>query len=863
MNKFGYRTIWYNSRKKCVHLWTWDDAGNRIEEIEPFSPYLFIETTSNRDAVSIYDTDLKKIKFPSQFERRRYVKECGVKRLFYNLRAEQQFLLDNYLMLNETPEYSQNSLKIATLDIEVFSPDEFPVAEEANHPINLITFHDSLENKYHTFGLNNEYTPKNPNVIYYNCKTEEELLKKFLRIWSNDYPDIVTGWNSDAFDIPYIINRITKILGEDAAKKLSPVENIYFKENVSQKFGEKIGKWIITGINCLDYIEIYKTFTREKREQYKLDFIGNFELKEGKLAFNAVSLANLSVSNWPSFVDYNIQDVNLILKLEEKLRYIKTMRIISHKGFCNMEDTLGKVTVVNGAIAAQALKRNQIIATFINDKMDEYDGGFVKEIEPGIIENVVTFDANSLYPNTIITLNMSPETKIGKVISIDNEKDEVEVKLINGKIHILTKENFLGFITKEKIAISKSRVLFSQKTKGIVPEYVDALYTERVTNQKAKDVAEKSLAYCKKGSDKYTENILKIEQLDILQYTQKILLNSIYGVFGNQYSALCDVDCAESITLTGQAVIKEASNILDNYAKEKYGLDNSITHYNDTDSCHITIKPILEVLDQPFLDENKLIAKGVYTLVNAMNTQLNERINTWSLDTLNSIDSRFIFKREGICSSGLYQSKKHYILHIKDKGATDPRPCDIIKPVGVELVKSTMSESVKAMIKKVVMAMLTTTNRDKTLEVYRQVYEEFKNLSVADIAFRSKIGTFNKYSKKAIGFKVASHTPIAVSGSIYYNNLLKEYGLTSKYETISNSDHVRWVYCLTSNRYGIKNIAFLNTIPEEFVDIKTDYDIMFKKLLEPAIKRLFLCAKWKMSNLQAEYTVDLLDFFKT
>ena len=148
-----------------------------------------------------------------------------------------------------------------------------------------------------------------------------------------------------------------------------------------------------------------------------------------------------------------------------------------------MEDTLGKVTVVNGAIAAQALKRDRILSTFINDKMDEYDGGFVKEIEPGIIEDVVTFDANSLYPNTIITLNTSPETKIGKVMSIDNDKDEVHIRLVNGKTHILSKANFLGFISKEKIAISKSRVLFSQKTKGIVPEYVDALYGERVKNQ--------------------------------------------------------------------------------------------------------------------------------------------------------------------------------------------------------------------------------------------------------------------------------------------------------------------------------------------------------------------------------------------
>jgi len=295
-----------------------------------------------------------------------------------------------------------------------------------------------------------------------------------------------------------------------------------------------------------------------------------------------------------------------------------------------------------------------------------------------------------------------------------------------------------------------------------------------------------------------------VERLNNLQFSIKILLNSIYGVFGNQFSALCDVDCAESITLTGQAVIKEASSILDKYAKEKYGIEESITKYGDTDSEHITIKPILDKLNQQLFDENNTINPIVYKLVNEMNAYLNEQINNWSKKTLNSIDSRFIFKREGICSSGLYQSKKHYILHIKDKGENDPMPCDIIKPVGVELVKSTMSETVKDMIKQVVMTMLTSTNREKTLDTYRKVYEEFKNLSIENISFRSKIGTFTKYSKKSIGFNLSKHTPIAVSGSIYYNTIIKELELTSKYPLLSSNDHVRWVYCLSNNKYNIK-----------------------------------------------------------
>ncbi len=861
MNKHGYRTVWYDARKKMVHLWTWDEQGNRIKRTEPFNPYLYIETSTAADAVSVFGTNLKKIVFPSQFERRRYVKDCGVKRLFFNLKAEQQFLLETYLGLNDASEFSDRPLKVCPIDIEVYSPHEFPHPEHAKHPINLLTYFDSLSRKFFTFGLK-PYSNAQENVVYHHCTSEADLLEKFLSSWEEDYPDIITGWHSDGFDIPYLINRITQVLSEDDAKRLSPVHSIYYKQDVGQKFGQTIGRWVIHGLNNVDYKEIYLTFSRDKREAYNLDYISQVELGEGKIKINATSLAKLSDNNWQEYVDYNIQDVSLLVKLEEKLRFLKTMRIISHKGFCNIEATLGKVMVVSGAVAAQGLKRNQILCSFEHDDMGNYSGGFVKEIEPGLKEGVVTFDANSLYPNTIITLNLSPETKIGKVLSTDKDKDEVVIKLVNGKTHTLTRDNFVSFLRKEQVSISKAKVLFSQKTKGIVPEYVDSLYTERVKNQKEVEIVERSLPHCKEGSEKYLENERKMEQLDILQYTLKILLNSIYGVFANRHGPLYDIDCAASITNTGQAVIKQASEILDKYAAEKYGITEPITHYNDTDSCHVTIKGIMESLNKPLLNGDDSIASPVYPVANEMNDYLNQKINEWSTETLNSIDSRFYFKRENICSSGIYQAKKRYILHIKDKGSRDPKPCNKIKPVGVELVKSTMSKTVKKMIEDIVVAMLNTKNREKTLEVFRKIYEDFKALPVEEIAFRSAIKTYKDYAPLAVGFSKAKRTPVAVAGAIYYNNLLKEYNLTSKYETLNSEDRVRWVYCLPNNQYNIHNIAFTDKIPEEFAFIKPDYDKMFKTIIVPAIERLFECASWKMVDLQAEYTVDLLDFFK-
>jgi len=861
MNEHGYRTIWYDTRKKEMHLWTWDDQGERIKVVEPFNPYLYIETTTKSDAVSIYNTNLKKITFPSQFERRRYVKDCGIKRLFFNHKAEQQFLIEKYLGLNETFEFSEKPLKVCTLDIEVYSPHEFPAAEHAKHPINLLTFYDSLDDRFHTFGLG-PYTPKADNVSYYHCKSEYDLLERFLVLWESDYPDVVTGWNSDGFDIPYIINRITKMMSENDAKRLSPVRSLYLKQSFVQKFGQAQDKWVIYGLNCIDYKEVYETFTREKREAYNLEYISSVELGEGKTKINATSLASLSKTDWDKYVDYNIQDVNLLNKLEDKLRYVKTMRIISHKGFCNIIDTLGKVMVVSGAISAQSLKRGQVLSTFEHDDMGNYSGGFVKEIEPGLQEAVITFDANSLYPNTIITLNLSPETKIGKVVAHDKENDEIELILVNGKRHKLSAANFIAFLEKEGVALSKARIMFSQKTKGIVPEYVDGLYSERVRNQEEASKIEKSLVHCKDGSDMHIKNTKKMEQLDILQYTLKILLNSIYGVFANRFGPLYDIDCASSITETGQAVIKQANHILDKYAETEYGIDHPIAHYNDTDSTHISIKPILDVLDEPLCDDKGVIRRNVYTLANSINKHLNSEITKWSEEVLNSNDARFYFKREGICPTGLYQSKKHYILHLKDKGSDEPMPCDIIKPVGVELVRSTMSEEVKTLLRNVVKELLYTRDREKTVEVFRDSYEKFKILPPEQVAFRSGIKTYDKYAKMAKGFAKASRTPVAVAGALYHNNLLKEYGLESSYEKLASDMRVKWVYCNSNNKYSIANIAFLDKMPKEFVDIETDYDKMFMKIIEPAIERLFECAHWKMVNMRAEYTVDLLDFFK-
>lgn len=855
-----HRNVWYNPRERTVRLWTWDENGKRVERTETFNPYIYIESNNYSDAVSMYDTPLRKMVFPNEFDRRRYIKEGGLTRIFYNIRPEQQFLIEKFSGMQNDPSFSQHPLKVFFLDIETYSPDKFPIPALAEDPINLITVHDSITKKYTTFGLKEDYVPKRKNVTYVKCSSETELLECFITFWQRDFPDVVSGWNSEGFDIPYIIKRVQNVLGEGFAQKLSPVNSIYYREAVQMKHGKQVGRWHIHGISCIDYLEAYKSFSRSMRESYKLDYIAHVELGHGKVTFNESSLATLSDRDWEKFTDYNLKDVEILVDLEEKLRFIKIMRMISYKGFTSMESAMGKIQVITGAIAEEALRSGKVLPTFVHPDMGTYKGGFVREIDPGLREDIITFDANSLYPNVLISLNLSLETKIGKIINVDEKRDEVEIKLVNGKTHMLSKDNLRAFIEKEDLALSRAKVLYSQKKKGIIPAYVDGLYSERVVNKNEMLRLQAANSGLDKRSHEYKENAKQIDNFDVMQYTLKILLNSIYGVFGNKYSPFYDLDHAASITNTGQAVIKAANRITEQYIKAEYDTDDDSYVYSDTDSTHITLRPLLEATNETLLLEDNSINPIIYDKAQEIQEVINNGMDDWALKTLNSKDSRFFFKREAICPVAIYQSKKHYILHMRDKGEADPIPCDYIKYVGVEVAKSTMSEEVKQIIRNVVETMVYEKDRTRTTEVYREGYEAFKLLPIENIAFRTGLSEYDKYDKARDGLAMGKRTPPHAKGALYYNILREEYNIERDYDPIKAGQKLKWVYTLPSNKYNMKCMAFIDHYPEEIMaNVKPDYEKMFEKIVSPAIDRFYECVQWRTINFRNEYVCDLFD----
>lgn len=854
----AYRNIAYDNKNCCIHLWTWDEDGQRIKLETSYEPSLYVESATATDAVSIYNTNLKKISFKNNYFRSKYVNETPIKRIFQNLSVEQDFLLNTYRDDLKSPDFGTNPLKIFFWDIETYSPDSFPEPSIAKDPINLITIYDSLSKKYYSWGLK-DYKPTSDDVIYTHCKSEYYILENLLAFWEKDPPDIMCGWNTESFDVPYLINRIKNIKNEDEYKRLSPINNVYCREGVViNKYNKPIDKWYIAGVSNLDYMIIYKAFSRGDSESYSLNFIAEKELKEGKIDFGGSNLATLADKDWNTFVDYNIQDVKLLVKLEDTLKYLKLVRNLSYKGFIPFEKSTGKVSMITGAVAHEALLQGKMISTFKtdNDKID-FTGGYVHEPERGIHNALVSYDANSLYPNTIISLNISPETKIGKII--DREENSYTINLINGKTVTLDKETFNKLVLKEKLCISDYDVLYTQKFKGVVPCLIDKLYRERVDTKKEMQKYQDLLGLENDitAKEKIEE---KIQDLDTQQNVYKLVLNSIYGTFAQRFSPLFDIDHSASVTLTGQSVVKKASDIVYNYALDKgfEGDKKNIYVYGDTDSIYVTIKPILKLLNIKFLVDGE-VTPDALKVINEIDDRLNTEIVQWSKKRHNSLDPRFVFKRETICDTALFLEKKMYILHIIDKEGYKPKDPFVYK--GIELARSTLSKEVKVLIKNVVESVILSGNKSESDIIFAESYRKFKQMDAVTISKRAKVSDIEKYQKRSDGFKIHKGTPMHVKGSIYYNLLLKSYGVDHVHEKITNGAKVKIFYA-NKNKYNIQVFSFLNEMPKEIIkDVTPNYDKMFEKNVYPPLERIYKCIGWEPPSFTETYHTNLLELF--
>lgn len=859
------RNIFYDNKKSIIHHWLYDETGEPVYRKVFFKPFLYIPT-KDPSKITMYGIDnvpLMKKDFPTLWERNDFLKTYrGTK--YFDLPATQQYLLENYYD-KDILELTKQPLRIFYYDIEVIA-DEFPDPKDAKFPITSITVFDSKTKKYYVWGIKpyDHYSCKDhlegiepEDIVYQFTPTEKELLVKFLKFWRANYPDLIVGYNSYSFDMPYIVRRIEYNFGVGKSSKLSPVDYIYGQER-ENKFKQTYTEYTIGGISHLDYMILYKTFTPGERESDSLDFVAKEELNVGKLDHGDMSLQELCKKDWHRFINYNIWDVKLMVMIDEKRKYLEIAKFSAFSGFCNIDKALGKVAIITGIIAKQGLLKNKIITTQNSGTKEKIPGGYVKRPENDMMKDIVSFDANSLYPSTIITLNISPEAKVGKILR--EEDDKVVLYMFKkGNVVSITKDQLKEFLKKSECSISAGGIIFSQKEKGLAAAFCDELYEKRKNVRKEVENMEKEMEHMDHSSFEYKAKRKLADQKDTEQYLYKILLNSTYGVFCNPYFALFDPDCARSITLTGQEMIRKTDQILNEYMMSEWNLEKKDRVVaGDTDSCLITIQDIREKLKFDLVDSNGDLTPEFVEVETKISDHINYSIKQWAINQWNSKDPRFFFKRESVCPRAIWTGKKHYILHLVNK---EGKKMNKFKYSGMSLAKSTWSVPVRNLAKKIVETaiMISKDNTQANQMIFDIFNKEFQKLSLNDIAQRTSVRVLNKWEGKNDNFDIAKGTHSTAKVCIYHNELLKTLKLTDKYPKIVNGSKVKIVF-LKENKYNMSAIAYQNELPPEF-NLAVDYTVHFFKGFLQSLTPIYEALRWHLPDPRKQMEISLEELF--
>lgn len=840
-----------NKWKGEIHLFTWDENGNPIEKIFPHKSHLLFEHT-NGIHKSLFGSTLSFKEFNTVMDRRRWVDSNPDLKIYECLKAEREFLIQYYETKNSDPSFSKYELRTHFLDLEISVESEFPEASLAKYPINLITVYDTYLKEYHTWCATEKESiklEKNKDAHLYICKTEEELLKEFLRWYVKNIPDVISGWNIIRFDMPYLIRRISKVLDEKAINHLSPIKETYEHSFTPYGHDEIVNTYKIQGVSILDYYLLYKfKFSSGSKESYKLEDIAQEELGYGKLKFEG-NFRNFYKQDFDRFVDYNIHDVKLCVELDKKLQFLYLARIICNIGLCEYEAIYNSSPYIYGALILQAHEMG--VRLISDDRLDNnehkssFTGAHVFDPKAGVYrKGVSTLDFNSLYPNIMITLNISPETKVGKII---NEIGEfVEIKDINGNVKKANRQNF-----KDKLMISANNIVYINPAikKGIIPTFLEKLYTERKSTRNKMLKKEKEVQHLiEENSDnaKIEEIKKEVAVLNSKQAAYKCFLNSIYGLMGCRFFPLFDIDNAEAVTLSGQHVIKKAAEYLDEYIKEKYNYSQNSFIGGDTDSIAFSCEAIIDKLYPNCKFDKKTIKDICKHLDDVLLADINNHIFEITSSSFLSPLKKIEFKRETFCSEAVFFCKKRYILHIRDKENTQ---VDKYKYVGVDAKKTELSSYVKNIIKRITEESLTQnwTNLKYQSEM-EKIWEQYKNASINDLAFIRGYST----EKTTTGFlSVSKGATIHARAALYYNQIINYLKLKDKYTEIRVGDRIRYIRVKTTNDFNVDVIGWLEDYPEEFEKyFEIDRELMFEKTIISPLQRYEEVFRWNSFSLE-------------
>ena len=824
--------------------------GKKVKQKIEYSPSLFLPSRKNPQGIykSLTGEPLDQKIFGTIREARDYVKQFegipGAPIIYGQTRFEYAFIAEQHKGM---VDYDFDHISIAVVDIEVGSENGFPDPYKAEEPITAICV--KFLNQSPLVFACGEYEVQG-NEVYIRCKDEYSLCKQFMHYWKDKYPDVVTGWNTKFFDIPYLVNRFKKILGEDEAKKLSPWN--YITERRARVNNRELIEYSLVGISSLDYIELYKWYAPggKSQESYRLDAIAQVELGEGKISYDEYdNLHSLYRLNFQKFIEYNIKDVELIVKLEDKLKLLELAVTLAYDTKSNFDDVFAQTRMWDALTNAYLLEKNIIVPPrIIKEKDGMFEGAYVKEVQVGAHEWVASFDLNSLYPHLMMQYNISPETLI-EPCDYSEEMRNILSQGVSVEKMLKKEINTDGLVTA---TLTPNGQFFRTDIQGFLPGMMEEMYNDRSRFKKMMLQAKQEYENEKDPSKLY-EIEKRIAKYNNIQLAKKVSLNSAYGALGSQYFRFYDLRMALGVTTAGQLSIRwiEAKiNAWMNKILETKNVDYVIA--SDTDSIYLRMGELVDKFIKDKSDKQKVISlmdkvckDKLEPFIDASYKELAEYVK--------APKQKMQMKREGLSDKGIWTAKKRYILNVyNNEGVQYNEPQ--MKVMGLEMIKSSTPAVIREKMKEAIHIMMNGTEED-IHEFIKNAKKDFMGLPPEEISSPRGCNGLSKYSDALSMYK--SGTPMHVKGAILYNHYLKEKKLTKKYPLIQEGEKLKYSYLKMPNPFKDTVISFPGRLPVEFgLNEYIDYDIQFEKAFVEPIRVILDCMNWSTEKVSS-----LEDFF--
>ena len=811
------------------------EDGKHFMTREKFYPTLFVPSKRKTKYKTLEGDYVESVDPGTVRECREFIRkysEVENFKIYGNDRYIYQYISEKYP--EEEIKFDVSKIKITTLDIEVKSENGFPDVESAAEEILLISIQDYNTKQIRTWGQGG-FDNKQENVIYKGFNSEYELLNDFINWWmvEENTPEVVTGWNIELYDIPYLTRRLDRVLGEKLKKRFSPWGLV--TEDEIWIAGRKHITYDVGGVTQLDYLNLYKKFTYKAQESYRLDHIANVELGQKKLDHSEFNtFKDFYTQGWQKFVEYNIIDVELVDRLEDKMKLIELAIVMAYDAKANYADVFSQVRMWDTIIYNYLKKRNIVIPPKErSDKTEKYAGAYVKEPIPGKYDWVVSFDLNSLYPHLIMQYNISPETLVDArhpTVTVDRILSEDEV--IEGEY-----------------AVCANGAQYRKDVRGFLPELMEKIYEDRTIYKKK--MLEAKQQYEKTKTKQLEKEIARCNNI---QMARKIQLNSAYGAIGNQYFRYYKLANAEAITLSGQVSIRWIEDRMNRYLNKILKTEDvDYVIASDTDSIYLNLGPLVQTIFKG-REEND---QRIVSFLNKVCEVEFEKYISDSYQTLasyvNAYDQKMFMKRENIADRGIWTAKKRYILNVWDsEGVRYEEPK--LKMMGIEAVKSSTPAPCRKMIKDALKLMMNGTEED-VIDFIDKSRKEFKSLPPEDISFPRTVSDVKKYySYTTIYMK---GTPIHCRGALLFNHYVKKKNLTNKYSLIQNGEKIKFCYLKKPNIIQENVISFIQDFPKELdLEKYVDYDLQFEKSFVEPLKAILDAIGWNV-----EKTVNLELFF--